>query len=173
MSKSRDTWWIDTYDQIALSYTDAQPFDALRKLTEEAYLTAVAEEKLPHPVFDLEQHAAQMFEVNVQPVRARRSNRLVKDLDVLIGNAIPEDEFYIDGLLSQAHRIGDGTDGALRFWTVEHWTIWGDKRRRQAVEVAAAAAQATASSDLLIQMMHDKHVKYSGDLFPSPAKKLP
>lgn len=152
---------IELYDEIVSRHTTPQALDIIRKLWLEERLEAYTDGW----VFDIdpEQLALQEFRLTVEPIRDSRSTRLGQDIDYLL-DGFQEDGDYVDPLLSQAHRIGDGTDLTLRLWGIEEWKTWAYGRMAIAVKTAAAADRDRLRAESIIDRMNQENVSYTGDL---------
>ena len=153
---------VDLYDQIVARYTTAQALDIIRKLWLEERLVDYADGAWPFDI-DPEALAAQEFKIKVETVRDSRSAQLGRDIDYLL-DGFQEDGTYVDPLLAQAHRVGDGTDLTLRLWTEEEWRTWAYGRLRTAAKTSAAADRDATRAEAMIDRIRHQHVRYTGDL---------
>lgn len=153
---------IDLYDLIVGRYITPQTLDTIRKEWIEERLREYETGGWPFEL-DPAQMALQEFRLKVEPIRDGRSNRLGQEIDYLL-DGFKEDGSYIDPLLNQAHRIGDGTDLTLRLWSVEEWWAWSYGRLKVAAQVSAAADKDRTRAEEIIDRMKQERVRYTGDL---------
>lgn len=160
-----ESYWVRLYDEAGAEYDEAQPLDVLRKQAAARFVADVESGAVTPPQLDLEQHALDQFNRHVMPIRNRRANRLQTDLEYILDNAFSEDGAYVDPLLDQVHRLGDGTNKPLRLWTVDEIHDWAYRRLAEAADVSEAAARAHRTAERLIGRMHDGGVGRIGDMF--------
>lgn len=152
---------IELYDEIVSRYTTPQALDIIRKLWLEERLQAY-EDGWSFDI-DPEELALQEFRLQIEEVRDNRSKRLGQDIDYLL-DGFKEDGAYVDPLLSQAHRVGDGTDLTLRLWSIEEWKTWAYGRMAAAIKTAAAADRDRIRAETIIDQMRQEMVRYTGEL---------
>lgn len=153
---------IDLYDDEVGQYTTPQTREVIKKGWVEKRVQAY---RAGQWAFDVDpvQLAQQEFESDVEPERARRSQRLGEEVDYLL-DGFKEDGTYVDPVLGQAHRVGDGTDLVLRYWGRDEWLGWSYKRLKNAAEVSAAAKQDADRAEAMIRQLDAEGVRYTGDL---------
>lgn len=154
---------VSLWDDIGKRYTTPQELGVLRKewISERLRLHAAGAWLLP---VDLDQIAEQQFATLVLPLRKQRGDHLRKDVGYLL-DGFQEDGAYVDPLLSQVQKVGDGTDLILRFWGVKEWRTWAYIALQKAAEISAAAYDKSLKSERMIAWLEQKQATYTGDLF--------
>lgn len=159
-------WFIDAYDRIVEEAGDdgldvGKAKDAVAQAYADAVETGEIDPVGRSPIEEGHLYAEKWINGTRTTRKAGLRRSMQEILDALSGETILGTE---DPYLAQAFALGDGRDKTLRAWTEDDWQIAIVERYRNAAEVTAAAAEFDALARQIIDRLHARGVRTTGDL---------